>query len=106
MLSNHWYASVIRHTGRSSGKQYATPIVADRVGDTLIIPLPYGTGVDWVRNVLTAGQATIVHKGQTYAVESPELIDSTQALPLLPRDRRETFERVRIGHFLRARIAQ
>ena len=102
----YWYASVIRHTGRTSGRQYATPIVADRVGDTMIIPLPYGTQVDWVRNVLTAGQATIVHKGETYEVGSPELIDSTQALPLLPRDRRETFEKVRIGHFLRAQIAQ
>lgn len=100
-----WYASVIRHTGRRSGKQYSTPIVADRVGDYFIAPLPYGTGVDWVRNVLTAGQADIVSKGLTYHLVSPELIDSTQALPELPRDRRRTFERVSIGHFLRARIA-
>jgi deazaflavin-dependent oxidoreductase (nitroreductase family) len=97
---------VVRHVGRRSGKPYSTPIVADRVGDQLLIPLPYGTQVDWVRNVLTAGEATIIHKGDTYSVESPELIDSTEALPLLPRDRRQTFERVRIGHFLRARIVQ
>ena len=25
----HWYAAVIRHTGRKSGKSYATPVVAD-----------------------------------------------------------------------------
>ena len=102
----YWYASVVRHVGRRSGKPCSTPIVADRVGDQLLIPLPYGTQVDWVRNVLTAGEATIIHKGDTYSVASPELIDSTEALPLLPRDRRQTFERVRIGHFLRARIAQ
>ena len=29
----YWYASVIEHTGRQSGKQYSTPIVADRVGE-------------------------------------------------------------------------
>ena len=102
----YWYASVVRHTGRRSGKQYATPIVADRVGDHLIIPLPYGTQVDWVRNVITAGAATVICKGETYQVVDPELIDSTEALPWLPSDRRETFERIRIGHFLRARIAQ
>lgn len=100
-----WYASVVRHVGRRSGRSYATPIVADRVGDTLLVPLPYGTQLDWVRNVLTAGRAEIVHKGQTYRVSSPELLDYTQALPLLPRERRRTFERVRIGHFLRVLIA-
>ena len=101
----YWYASVIEHTGRRSGKTYSTPIVADRVGDDILVPLPYGTQVDWVRNVLTAGRATVVRKGETLAVGSPELIDSTQALPLLPRDRRRTFERVSIGHFLRLQIA-
>ena len=101
----HWYASVIRHPGRRSGKRYSTPIVADRVGSHLIIPLPYGTQVDWVRNVLTAGNADIISKGHTYHVVCPELIDSTQALPELPRERRRTFERVSIGHFLRTEIA-
>lgn len=101
----YWYASVVQHTGRRSGKRYSTPIVADRVGDRVIVPLPYGTQVDWVRNVLTAGEATVVRQGETYHVVAPELISSTQALPLLPRDRRRTFERVEIGHFLRARIA-
>lgn len=101
----YWYASVVRHTGRRSGKRYSTPVVADRVGDHLIIPLPYGTQVDWVRNVITAGNATVNRKGETYQVVEPELISSTQALPLLPADRRDTFERIHIGHFLRARIA-
>lgn len=100
----YWYASVIHHTGRRSGTRYSTPIVADLVGDDVLIPLPYGTQVDWVRNVLTAGEATLVSKGRTFALRSPELIDSTQALPLLPSDRRRTFERVRIGHFLRAKV--
>lgn len=102
---SYWYASVIEHTGRKSGKSYSTPIVADRVGEVFLIPLPYGTQVDWVRNVFASGEATLVHKGETYRAVSPELIDSTQALPLLPRDRRRTFERVSIGHFLRMAIA-
>lgn len=100
-----WYASVIEHTGRTSGNHFKTPIVADRAGEHLIVPLPYGTQVDWVRNVMTAGEATVVRKGRTYHVSAPELISPTQALPLLPRDRRRTYERVNIGHFLRMRIA-
>ena len=101
----HWYASVVQHVGRRSGKPYSTPVVADRVDDQILIPLPYGTQVDWVRNVLTAGRAVVVRKGKTYDVVAPELIDATQALPLLPTHRRRSFERVSIGHFLRARIA-
>ena len=101
----YWYASVIHHTGRRSGKDYATPVVADRVGDDMIVPLPYGTQADWVRNVVHAGSATIVNKGQSYRLASPELIDATQALPMLPRDRRRTFERAGITHFLRMTIA-
>lgn len=101
----YWYASVVEHTGRRSGRRFSTPVVADRVGGDLIVPLPYGTQVDWVRNVLTAGKATVVRKGETLAVDSPEIIDSTQALPLLPGSRRRSFERVQIGHFLRMRVA-
>jgi deazaflavin-dependent oxidoreductase (nitroreductase family) len=104
--TRYWYASVVHHTGRRSGKEYTTPVVADRVGDRFIVPLPYGTQVDWLRNVLTAGRARITTKGQTYEVVSPEIIDATEALPLLPRDRRRTFERTGIDHFLRATLTQ
>ena len=31
-----WYASVVHHTGRRSGKKYSTPVVADRVGGQFI----------------------------------------------------------------------
>lgn len=99
-----WYASVVEHTGRRSGKRYSTPVVADRVGEDVIIPLPYGTDVDWVRNVLSAAGATVVHKGETLATDTPEIIDATEALPLVPRDHRRNFERADIGHFLRLRV--
>ena len=69
--------------------------MADRVGDQLIVPLPYGTQVDWVRNVLSSGEATIVGRGHLPR-RLPELISSTQALPLLPHNCRRAFERVSI----------
>ena len=104
--TRYWYASVVHHTGRRSGKEFATPVVVERVGDQFIVPLPYGTQVDWLRNVLTAGRARITTKGQAYDVASPEIIDATEALPLLPRDRRRTFERTGIDHFLRTTLAK
>lgn len=99
-----WYASVVHHTGRRSGRRYATPVVADRVADHLIIPLPYGVGVDWLRNVTASGRATVVRKARTYEVVEPEVIGATEALPVLPRERRRTFERAGVRRFLRLLI--
>ncbi len=104
--TRYWYASVIEHTGRRSGKIYATPIVADRTGEEILIPLPYGTEVDWVRNVLAADRARVIRKGRTLVIQSPEVIDSAEALPLLPPDRRRTFEHIHIDSFMRAQITQ
>jgi hypothetical protein len=59
------YAAAIRHTGRKSGKQYSTPVGAERVQDGFIIPLAYGTQVDWLQNVIAAGRATVSAKGET-----------------------------------------
>lgn len=100
-----WYASVITHVGRRSRKVYRTPIVSDRLRDDVIIPLPYGTQVDWVRNVMSSGEAVIVTKGRSLRVVSPEIIDATQALPMLSRHRRRAFERFHISHFLRMSVA-
>ena len=97
----HWYAAAIQHTGRRSGKQYATPVVAERVTDGFVIPLPYGTGVDWLQNVLAAGRATISSQGESYDVVQPEIIDAAAALPALSPRRQRTFQRVGIEQYLR-----
>ncbi len=84
----YWYAAVIAHTGRNSGKPYCTPVVAVKVPDGIIVPLPYGSDVDWLRNVLAAGSATITDNGQTYDVVRPEVVDAASAEPQLPALRR------------------
>lgn len=102
----HWYASVIRHTGRRSGTSFATPVVAEQVaGGSFVIPLPYGTGVDWLRNVQAAGRALLTCRGVTYEVDRPEIIDAATAAPLLPARRRRAFARFGIEYFVKLRIA-
>ena len=101
----NWYAAVIRHTGRRSGKQYSTPVVADRVPDGFIIPLPYGSRVDWLQNVLAAGRASVSAKGETHDVTEPEVIDAATALPMLSPRLRRTFERVGIAQYLKVKLA-
>lgn len=63
--------SLIRHTGRSSGRTYETPVDIIETADGVLIALPYGTKADWVRNVVAAGSATIVSGGRSFGVEAP-----------------------------------
>jgi deazaflavin-dependent oxidoreductase (nitroreductase family) len=100
----HWYAAVIRHVGRRSGKSYATPVVAERIEGGFLVPLPYGTGVDWLRNVLATGRATVVAGGRTYEVVAPEVLDAAAALPLVAPARRRAWRLFRIENFLRVKI--
>lgn len=49
--------TAVHHVGRRSGKPYVTPVWADRAGRSFFVHLPYGTDVDWCRNVLAGGAA-------------------------------------------------
>jgi deazaflavin-dependent oxidoreductase (nitroreductase family) len=83
------FAAVIHHTGRTSGREYQTPIGAVPADDGFLVPLPYGTRADWVKNVLAAGRADIVHAGRTHVVERPEVIPTNQVISEFgPSDRR------------------
>nr|WP_090343100.1 nitroreductase [Mycolicibacterium malmesburyense]CRL73898.1 deazaflavin-dependent nitroreductase family protein [Mycolicibacterium malmesburyense] len=95
-----WYASVIRHTGRRSGRHYATPVVADRIDDGFIIPLPYGTDVDWLRNVQASGEAIVTSRGRNYNLVEPRIINARTAGKLLS-SRRRAYECFGIDDFLR-----
>src|SRR3712207_5680262 len=55
----HWFVTLVRHTGRRSGREYATPVVAMPTSDGFLISLPYGEGVDGLKTVLAARRATI-----------------------------------------------
>jgi deazaflavin-dependent oxidoreductase (nitroreductase family) len=98
------YAAAIRHTGRKSGKQYSTPVGAERVQDGFIIPLGYGTQVDWLQNVIAAGRATVVAEGQTHDVTEPEVIDAATASPMLSPSRRKAFARIGIAQYLKVKL--
>lgn len=99
--SRHWYASVIHHVGRVSGKQYATPVVIERVGDRFYVPLPYGEEVDWCRNVLASGSCTLVSDGVAHFVGSPELVPAEQADPVLPPRARRVYRLFGVESYLR-----
>jgi hypothetical protein len=83
------YAAVIRHRGRRTGAIHETPVGAVAVEDGFVIALPYGTEVQWLRNVCASGSATLVHEGRTYAVDRPEIVPmATVEAAFSPADQR------------------
>jgi deazaflavin-dependent oxidoreductase (nitroreductase family) len=81
--------SVVRHTGRRSGRVYETPVIAARHDNHFLIALPYGKRTDWLKNVLSKGSAVIVTSGHTYEVDRPEIIPMAAATAYFrPREQR------------------
>lgn len=101
----HWYAAALRHTGRTTGTVRTTPVVADHVPGGFITPLPYGTDVDWLRNALAAGGATITVGGRSFDVVNPQIIGADVAAEQLTPRRRRAFERFGIEQFVKFDLA-
>lgn len=99
------YASIVRHTGRTSGRHYETPVGAEATDDGFVIALVYGSGSDWVKNVVAAGTATIVHEGVTYQVERPEVVPLDEAIDAFPESDRRSLRFVGVRECLRVRRA-
>ncbi len=96
---------IVRHRGRKSGKTYATPIALRPTADGFVLPLPWGEGTDWCRNLRAAGGGVVVWRGTDYEVTAPEVIDTAAALPEFAPAMRPVVRLVGIKKFLRVRRA-
>lgn len=74
----------VHHLGRKSGREYRTPVSAYRSADTVVIPLPYGRDVDWLRNLQAAGAGVVDLANESLQVEEPAVQDISGVLPMLP----------------------
>lgn len=98
-------ASVVHHVGRRSGTSYRTPVVVVPADEGFAVALPYGPGADWVRNVLSAGSATIEHEGARIPITDPELVPADVANPWFPRTEQLMHRVYGVDDFLRVRPA-
>ena len=72
--------AVLRHRGRRSGKEYATPVAVLTTASTFVIALPWGRGTDWVRNTRAAGGCTMRWKGRDWVCTDPAFVGKDIAL--------------------------
>jgi deazaflavin-dependent oxidoreductase (nitroreductase family) len=73
--------AVIVHRGRKTGREYRTPVTAFRSGATIAVPLPYGTGCDWVRNLLAAGHGGVERAGRLHRISDPRIAEKPEEIP-------------------------
>ena len=75
--------TVVRHRGRTSGKQYETAVSAYRKGNTVAIMLAHGK-TNWVKNVLAAGEADVLLKRRFVHLVNPRIVAAGADDPSLP----------------------
>ena len=95
--------SVVRHVGRTSGRAYATPVGVVPTDDGFVIALPYGPNTDWLKNVLAAGSATIVHDGAEHRVDTPEVVPLSDVAALFSSGNQRAFRVFGVEDGLRVR---
>jgi deazaflavin-dependent oxidoreductase (nitroreductase family) len=89
----NFYASVLHHVGRSSGRQYVTPVVSKAIpGGRFLMPLPYGADTDWCRNVLAAGGARLEIKGESVQVVNPRVSSLVEEVAKLSEETMQGWE--------------
>jgi deazaflavin-dependent oxidoreductase (nitroreductase family) len=97
------FASVIRHQGRRTGNIYETPVWAVPTEDGFVIAIVYGSRSDWLKNLMASGAAAIVHKGETYPVNQPEVVPIETARAYFPGTLQRTHRLIRVDRCLRVR---
>jgi deazaflavin-dependent oxidoreductase (nitroreductase family) len=87
LAGNRWFPlwAILRHTGRTSGRAYATPVVGLRTPDGFLIPLPFGDATQWARNLFAAAGGGIRFAGREYEVREPRVVDHDEARAHMPK---------------------
>jgi deazaflavin-dependent oxidoreductase (nitroreductase family) len=97
---------VLTHVGRTTGTVHRTPLDAHPVDGGYVFVLVYGSGSDWVRNVLAAGHARLTVDGQEVELSSPRLIDEDEAWQAIGDGVKRPPRVLRIGEYLRMELTR
>ncbi len=94
-----WFA-IITYRGRKSGRTYRLPINIFPRDGAWVVFLTYGSGAQWVQNVLAEGGCEMRKRGRDTRLVDPELIvDPTRSL--VPRPIRFVGRLGHVTEFLR-----
>lgn len=93
--------ATVHHVGRSTGRHYATPVVAfagreplevapgnpvtpsDASDVLVVVPLPWGADVDWFANLQSAGRGRLTRRSTEYRVDRVRVVGADEAARVL-----------------------
>lgn len=75
--------AILTHVGRRSARTYRTPINVFHRGDNWVFALTYGSDVQWLKNIMAAGDCWMRTRGRDIHLVEPELIIDPE-LRLMP----------------------
>lgn len=97
--------AIIHHVGRKSGRSYTTPIAVTPITHGFVVLLPYGTNVDWCRNILASGSSTLQWHGATYTVVEPEIVATETVICEVPPFQRAIFRILKVKSVLKLQLS-
>ena len=92
------------YKGRKSGREYRTPMNVFRRGEEYVFALTYGPDVQWVKNIVAAGECLLLTRGRTIRLIGPRLLHDPKR-SLMPPVVRQFLGFMRVTEFLTMRIA-
>jgi deazaflavin-dependent oxidoreductase (nitroreductase family) len=91
--------AIIRYVGRRSGRTYRTPMNVFRRDGDYVFALTYGPDVQWVRNVIAAGECELEQMGRTIRLRDPRRFSDPKA-SVMPLPVRFFLRLIRVTEFL------
>lgn len=76
--------AVLHHEGRTSGREYETPLNAWRQDQEVLVALTYGPDVDWLKNARAADMSIMVICGDEVRVGAPTTIPAGEGRARVP----------------------
>jgi len=95
---------LLLYRGRTSGREYETPMNVFRRGEEYVFALTYGSDVQWVKNIMAAGECRLVTRGRTLRLIGPRLFHDP-GRSLMPELVRPFLGFMRVTEFMRIRIS-
>jgi len=95
---------LLLYRGRTSGREYQTPMNVFRRGEEYVFALTYGSDVQWVKNIMAAGECRLVTRGRTLRLIGPRLFHDP-GRSLMPALVRPFLGFMRVTEFMRIRIS-
>lgn len=77
-IDRHSESVVVYHTGRTSGREYATPLCVSRCDEGFVVGDYWGPTADWFRNLKATPRARLRYQGEYHEVDA-EVISIDEA---------------------------